>query len=107
MRELLSAIKRRLKMTVQHWIGTLFGPRQERFVILKKLPFQNAEAVELREKKSGSLADRPFRIVGMLGFPGGKIFLRASEIQVVQAGESMIQSGRDNYVGGRGCTGDV
>ena len=45
MRELLSAIKRRLKMTVQHWIGTLFGPRQERFVILKKLPFQNAEAV--------------------------------------------------------------
>ena len=59
---------------------------------VRSVSYTHLQAVELRKKKSGSLAHRAHRIFGMLLLPGGKIFLRAGKIQVVKSGESLFQS---------------
>ena len=81
-----------LKISVNYGIRAKLGARRKRFVILVKLPLQHSETVKLREKKSGSLAYRADRIVGMLRLPGGKILLCALKIQIVETRETPVQS---------------
>src|SRR5579863_4377255 len=78
-------------------IGAELGARAKGLVVLVELRLQYAQAIELGEKTSGGLADRPDRIVRVLRLPRGEILLRAGEIQVIEPKESVIQGG--------GCAG--
>jgi|ERR1700730_2116775 hypothetical protein len=92
MGELLRAVYGILKTPVDYGIWAELGARRERFVILIKLPFQHSETVKLREKKSGSLAYRADRIIGMQRLPSGKILLCVLKIQIVETSETAVQS---------------
>src|SRR5271170_2699197 len=91
MRQRLRVIQRSFELAVYYRIWAQLRTRTKRVVVLKELRLEHSQPVELGEKIPCSLADWPDWIIGVLSFPGRKIFLRPGKIQVVKSHEPAVE----------------